>query len=357
MEEIKLHIKICLEKYGHKPDCCYEYGEIKSAQEMSYIYQLKFNKILNETDSAIINNYYGLYFYYKKNYKKMIKYYANAIEHGYSAAMNNLGYYYQTIDNIDQMMKYYRMAIKLNNTTAMNNLGYYYYLKNDINKMIKYYALAIKLNNSNTIHNMGHYCYSIGNIDQMIKYYTMAANLRNDKSIYNLACYYGTINNTKKMTEYLSIAASYGNIYALIHLSIYYKKNKNYAYMKSCMLLSIDLNMDNKLINFLINHCHKWLDYELLIILIDKYPFVHQINIFVDCVVSFINKGKYDQKIFSILTQIYDHHYNSKISQSFDTFVKTIEQDVNIQNTYVKFLSENNSININKRLNRNWWLL
>lgn len=161
---------------------------------LNKLYDLIFNNNFTPPKNDMETCLFGLFYYIKKNYDLMKRYYLIAIKDKNSDAMLSLGYYYEYVEkNYDLMKKYYLMAIDYDNSKAMNNMGLYYqYVEKNYDLGKKYYLMAFENDNGNSdaMYNLG-ICYQFEkNFDLMKKYYAMAIEKDHIYALVNLKCYY-----------------------------------------------------------------------------------------------------------------------------------------------------------------------
>lgn len=245
----------------------------------------------------------------------MLKYYRKAAQLNHIDAIYELSQYYQSNNNINRMLKCYRHGIQLLDPRAMLHMGKYYQLTGQFDKMLAHYKMSENLGYRSATHHLCQYYIFIGNTAQMIKHYTKNIKLGDNVSMCCLARYFMSVHKYREMVVYHNMAIRFGNIDSAYDLADYYEKRNNlyqtikqykiireintlealiklshiyesignYEYMKSCMLMVLDLvinsnsNLDtntNMIINHifvnLIDYCQKHLDYELILILSNK---------------------------------------------------------------------------------------
>lgn len=98
-------------------------NEILSSDDISKKDKWEIKQCLKDIEKNYIKiiDYIGNYYFIKKNYREMKKYYLIAINEGSVMSMNNMGHYYSK-KNHEKSKKYYLMAIKNGCMQAKKNL-------------------------------------------------------------------------------------------------------------------------------------------------------------------------------------------------------------------------------------------
>ncbi len=187
-----------------------------------------FNGQLKKTSDSHLNYAIAGYYFNKKEYSEMKKYYLMAIKQNHTNAMYCLALYYiKETSNTEMALKYMKMAIEQNNTLAMIWIGdYHRYVCENYTDMMKYYLMAVKNGNSDGIINIANYYKDIKNDHQATKrYYINAVEKGNHKGMFLLAEYYYVIeNNMEEAKKYYVMASERGNSLATYLTGVFYFK-------------------------------------------------------------------------------------------------------------------------------------
>lgn len=214
----------------------YIYVKIESEDDILLIHDAYFNDVIKESDSAIVNNYYAIYFKENKennDIDNMIKYYLKAIDLGCIASANNLGLHYYNIENYENMLKYSLIAAERGNITSITRLALYYEKINDNQNMVKYNSLAADK----------------GDISSIIKLYN----------------YYKRINDEENMLKYLIMAADLGNVIQMrVLINHYFKLTMDEEAINYWLKLNQLTKNDYGELIFFMNQCIKLSDYDRL---------------------------------------------------------------------------------------------
>jgi len=141
------------------------------------------------TESVILDNQKGLYYYNRALTYEKLQLYDNAIDNYLTALeffqddaemLSNLGYCYFKNNNNRDAVKYLKNALELEpeNVSALNNLGLVYLGMDNNNEAITYFADAIKLDAGNPIllNNRGVAYYKIGDFDNAMREFNSIIN-------------------------------------------------------------------------------------------------------------------------------------------------------------------------------------
>ena len=227
----------------------------------------------NNTNSVIVNYYYGLYYEFEKIMMKCLKYYLEAIKQNDVKTIINLQLYYRNIGDTVNEYTYHFILSELNsgnesawekftkitvndgllfldNTIKIaiyNSLGKYYREQKKYSLMLKYYKLAISIGSTEAMSNIGSYCQKINDVPNMIKYYCMAIDRDDEKAIEYLCMYYIKQNNSDAICEWAQkykikqnmrvmvkmyqFAIDSDNVNAMLELGKYYEEVMDYDNM------------------------------------------------------------------------------------------------------------------------------
>lgn len=249
-----------------------------------------------------------------------ILFYNEAIKKGSHIAMSNLGMFYYEKKCYDEMLKYFLIGVNNNCCMAMINLSFYYAKDKNNEEAIKYIKLAQKydLNNEYNTYYLNLYSF-INEPKNFLKFYrnknTQVADITLESHIYALKL---CIENKNKL-DYDNVVQIYSlltNIhkykYKYKHLFvIYYRK---YGYINDLKTLLLKKFSDY--------YCKQYgLKYAKLVL--ECYQLLHDVNIIVNNVNVLIHNkvlhmalnDLYAKNNYKIIKQIFEkinNFYNSK---------------------------------------------
>lgn len=166
-------------------------------ESIDSIYNLFAKDVFFEPKNDMELMFMGDYYYYKKDYSSMKKYYKKAIDMGNSISMVRIADYYNKIRDYKNMLKYYRLAIIKCNSIAMKHFYMWYSNKYYKGKLrygyefesgqdpheffMEIFSEPIKNNDSNALLCVSKYMKFFNN-PEFEKYYNLAFKNRNEKS-------------------------------------------------------------------------------------------------------------------------------------------------------------------------------
>jgi tetratricopeptide (TPR) repeat protein len=212
----------------------FEKGYNISAFNIGYIYQEKKDFInMKEYYTIAIDrcNYnsamYNMGVYYLdecKDYDLAIHYFIMAFTNGDNNALIIIGQCYSDKGYYKEAIKYFNDAIKHGYYLCHQNLGSIYedqYI--DFDKAMKHYKMYTNYVNSDGYTLMANLSYKAGEQDKAIDFYEKGIKHRNAKVAYDYATFLeDKLNNEEKMLYYMKISNNLGNKDANVYIAEYY---------------------------------------------------------------------------------------------------------------------------------------
>lgn len=129
--------------YCNKYD--YVYVKIENEIDIDLVYNAVINDVFEENVSAIVNNYYGVYYMTRNNINGAIKCYSKASDEGYLPAIKNLNIYYNKQNDVANHIKYLRIAADLGDCDAIKALIDFYEREDQQDELMFYFTKALQL--------------------------------------------------------------------------------------------------------------------------------------------------------------------------------------------------------------------
>ena len=245
-----------IDRTNYDKECLFiEYSNDCKTQEYYYIeIEPDVQKMIdnNYTEHDIIMKYsmdadelntIGCYFYHKKDFKLMKKYYMLAIINENQTAMLNLAKYYKNQNKYCEMINLYSIAIMYHNIKALNSLLNFCIRVRDIDTLIKCYLFKIEWGDISFYTNLVE-CYIGSHNHEMIKKYSLEGDEKGNKE-----CLKKFILYLKNSNQYIDLLK-----YTTIGLE---REPDNFSYMECMLKYSIGIRNEDTIIEWflkLIDH-------------------------------------------------------------------------------------------------------